>query len=145
MRPSLVAFVAGVALTGLSVALMAETPVAFRIVVNPSNPRATLERRFVADLFLKKVKTWPDGTAARPVDLEPNSEVRRRFSQQVVGRSLEAVRAYWQQCIFSGRDLPPPELDSDEHVLRYVMRHPGSIGYVSGTGPLDGAKVVTTR
>ena len=60
-------------------------------------------------------------------------------------RPLAAVRAYWQQRIFSGRDVPPPELDTDQQVIDYVMRYAGAIGYVSGTTPLDGPRVVTIR
>jgi hypothetical protein len=55
------------------------------------------------------------------------------------------VRAYWQQRIFSGRDVPPPELDSDQQVVDYVMKYPGAIGYVSGAADLKGARAVQIR
>jgi ABC-type phosphate transport system substrate-binding protein len=115
---------------------------AFRLIVHRSNPVTELERRFVEDVFLKKIKSWHNGDAVRPVDLEPNSPVRRRFTEVVLRRPLAAVRAYWQQRIFSGRDVPPPELDNDQQVLRYVARYPGAIGYVSGGARLDGVKAV---
>jgi hypothetical protein len=47
--------------------------------------------------------------------------------------------------IFSGRSLPPPELGSDDEVLRYVLAHPGAIGYVSGAANLRGAKVLAVK
>ena len=81
----------------------------------------------------------------RPVDLEPDSPVRRRFTEEVLRRPLAAVRAYWQQRIFSGRDVPPPELDSDQQVIDYVMKYAGAIGYVSGAAALNGPKPVTIR
>jgi ABC-type phosphate transport system substrate-binding protein len=133
-------------LIGSLLALAAATPAgsakppAFRIVVHPSNPATTVDRRFLEDAFLKKVKVWPGGGPIRPVDLEPGSEVRRRFTEQVLRRPLAAVRAYWQQRIFSGRELPPPELETDEEVARYVRKHAGAVGYVSGTASLDGLK-----
>jgi hypothetical protein len=55
------------------------------------------------------------------------------------------VRSYWQQLIFSGRDVPPPELDSDADVVKYVSKHAGAIGYVSGNGDLAGVKVVIVK
>ena len=63
----------------------------------------------------------------------------------MLSRSLEAVRTYWQQMIFSGRELPPPELRSDEEVVGYVLRRPGAIGDVSAGADLHGAKVLTLR
>ena len=62
---------------------------------------------------------------------------------RVLRRSVAAVRSYWQQRIFSGRGVPPPELDDDAAVVRYVLKYPGAIGYVTEGTPLEGAKVVT--
>lgn len=123
----------------------AAPPPAFRLIVHPQSSVTSLDRRFVEDAFLKKVKTWPTGEVIRPVDLEPESVTRRRFTEQVLRRPLAAVRAYWQQRIFSGRDVPPPELDSDQQVIDYVMKYPGAVGYVAGTTALNGPKPVTIR
>jgi len=71
--------------------------------------------------------------------------VRRRFSEQVLNRSVTAVRSYWQQIIFSGRDVPPPELGGDAEVLEFVKKHVGAIGYVSGAASTNGAKVIAVR
>jgi ABC-type phosphate transport system substrate-binding protein len=120
-------------------------PPAFRLIVHPNSPVTSLDRRFVEDAFLKKVKTWPTGEAIRPVDLEPDSSTRRRFTEEVLRRPLAAVRAYWQQRIFSGRDVPPPELDSDQQVIDYVMKYPGAIGYVSGAADLKVARQIQIR
>ena len=50
-----------------------------------------------------------------------------------------------QQQIFAGRDLPPPELDSDDEVVKYVLRYPGAIGYVSAGANVGAAKIVTVK
>ena len=117
-----------------------------RIIVNPGNPVTWLDRRFVADVFLKKVTRWPQhDEVIRPVDLEGGSSVRRRFSDEVLKRSVSAVKTYWQQMVFSGRGVPPPEMDSEEQVVRFVLRNPGAIGYVSGSAAIDNARVVPLR
>src|SRR5690349_3456797 len=117
----------------------------FRVVVHPNNPIASVDRTFLQDAFLKRIKRWPGDEVLRPVDLEVRSGVRKTFSKQVLGRSVQAVRAYWQQRIFSGRDVPPPELPSDQEVIGYVLRYPGAVGYVSPGVDLKGAKVVRVR
>lgn len=115
------------------------------IIINPGNRSRTLDRKFVANVFLKKTKYWPNGTAIHPVDLKFNSSMREKFTEDILKRSINAVKTYWQQRIFSGRDLPPPELDSHSAVVSYVLKHAGGIGYVSAATPLGNAAVVTVR
>lgn len=116
--------------------------VGFRIIVNAQNPASSLTNGFIADGFLKKVSDWSDGPRLQPVDQKASSETRRVFSLVVLGRSVAAVRTYWQQRVFSGRGVPPPELDGDTEVVRYVSSHRGAIGYVSDAAKLDGVKVI---
>ena len=113
---------------------------AFIVIVHPSNPTNSASRELVADAFLKKTTQWPSGGIIRPVDLTPRSPTRRQFSEEVLHRSISEVRGYWQQRIFSGRDVPPPELESDDDVIRFVLDHEGGVGYVSGAAALRGAK-----
>jgi ABC-type phosphate transport system substrate-binding protein len=117
----------------------------YQVIVNPSNPTVTLDRSFLEDAFLKKISHWPSDQVIRPVDLESGSRTRRAFSEYVLRRAVDAVKGYWQQRIFSGRDVPPPELDTDDDVIKYVLKYEGAVGYVSGTAGLNGTKVVTVR
>jgi hypothetical protein len=116
----------------------------YRVIIHPRNPAVSAERTFVADAFLKKTTRWRHGEPIRPVDLR-DSTPRRKFSETVLTRSVAAVRSYWQQQIFSGRGIPPPELDGDEAVIKFVMRNPGAIGYVSGHADLAEVKVLQVR
>jgi hypothetical protein len=138
------ALVLFVALAVGSAASRAEGP-AYRIIVNPNNPITSVDRRFVEDAFLRKIKTWPDGEVLHPIDLTASSPLRQRWSEDVIRRPLAAVRAYWQQRIFSGRELPPPAVDNEGDVIKYVIKHDGGIGYLSASTPLGGAKAVSLR
>jgi ABC-type phosphate transport system substrate-binding protein len=115
------------------------------VIVNAANPASSAERKFLSDAFLKKTTRWSGGQLIQPVDQSADSAVRRRFSEQVLDRSVTAVRSYWQQVIFSGRDVPPPELSGDGTVLEYVKNHTGAVGYVSGNASTAGAKVLPVR
>ncbi len=114
----------------------------FVVIVHPQNPATSLTRRFVSGALLKKVRSWPDGSTVSPVDLVHTSAVRSRFSEEVHSRSLPAVKSYWQQMIFSGRELPPPELPTDDEVIQFVLKYPGAIGYVSAGAATGVVKVV---
>jgi ABC-type phosphate transport system substrate-binding protein len=117
----------------------------YRIIVHPGNSSASLDRRFLAEAFLKKTTRWPDGELIRPVDLPPDSAVRHRFTEDALNRSVAAVKSYWQQQIFAGRSVPPAELNGEEEVVKYVARSPGAVGYVAAVGELAGVKVVSVR
>jgi ABC-type phosphate transport system substrate-binding protein len=117
----------------------------FVVIIHPQNPYPTLDRSFLADAFLKKTTRWPNGDVIKPVDLPGDSSAREHFSNEVIRRSVPAVKSYWQQIIFSGRDVPPPELSAEDEVVKYVLAHPTAVGYVSRSARLGDARVVTIR
>ena len=109
---------------------------AFVVVVHADNPTPSLTREHLARLFLRKVARWPGGQPALPVDLPADAPAREAFTRRVLARSVTAVRAYWQERIFSGRDVPPPERAGEAEALAYVRAHPEAVGYVSATTAL---------
>jgi len=117
----------------------------YQVIRNPDNPIDAVDRQFLEDAFLKKKTVWPDGASVRPVDLAPASTARRQFSDDVLRRPVDAIRSYWQQRIFAGRELPPPELGSDAEVVRFVLRERGAVGYVSNGTALNGTKPLTVK
>src|SRR6478735_9189618 len=131
--------------TFASRAIHAESVPPFRILIHPENPLASLNKDFVTDVFLKRTTRWHDGETAHPVDQRADAAVRQSFSDAILRRSVSAIKRYWQQRIFSGRELPPPELDGDDAVVGYVLKHRGAIGYVSGSAKIGRAKVVSVQ
>lgn len=117
----------------------------FRVVVNDKNPAATLTRSEVARMFMKKITEWPDGLEVAPVDQERTSATRDAFSREIHQKDADAISAYWQTLVYSGRETPPPVRKSDAEVVEYVRGNPGAIGYVSGSTAVEGVKVVSVR
>ncbi|HEY4117460.1 MAG TPA: hypothetical protein VGM56_06370 [Byssovorax sp.] len=133
------------ALSVMCLTVLADGRARYVVIVHPSNPATRLERAFLEEAFLKKTSRWPDEQVIKPVDLAPDSPVRVAFSEEVVRRSVQAVKVYWQQKIFSGRDVPPPEFDHDDEVIAYVLKHPGAVAYVAADSNLRGAKPVAVQ
>ena len=79
------------------------------------------------------------------MDLRFDSPVRSHFSNAILKRSVAAVRSYWQQRIFSGRGVPPPEVDTEAAAVRYVRQNRGGVGYVSSTADIREVKVLAVR
>jgi ABC-type phosphate transport system substrate-binding protein len=117
----------------------------FKVIVNSSTDISSLSKREVSRLFLKKVKTWDNDLKVSPVDLSSKDEARQMFSKEIHGKSVSAIEAYWQQRVFSGRDVPPPERSSDASVVDFVRHNPGAIGYVSETADVRGVRVIDVQ
>ena len=116
----------------------------FLVVVNEQNAVSSMSRGVVSRFFLKKVSRWESGVVALPVDLPPDSPVRDAFSRRVLSKSVTSIKAYWQQQIFSGRDVPPPEKPDDAAVLEFVQSNPAAIAYVSSQTTLPrGVRALT--
>jgi ABC-type phosphate transport system substrate-binding protein len=117
----------------------------FVVIVHPTNPVTELPREQLARMFTKKAKRWASGQPVMPVDLAESAKVRAAFTQAVHGKGVSAVKSYWEQQIFSGREVPPAEKGSEAEVLEVVRSTPGAVGYVSADRDLHGVKVLVVR
>jgi|APFre7841882630_1041343.scaffolds.fasta_scaffold93943_2 ABC-type phosphate transport system substrate-binding protein len=125
-----------------AVRIGAEDASAYKLIVHPSNPAAQMTRLKVGEFFLKKATRWPDALPVMPVEPSGKSPVRQRFTLEVYGKQVIAISAYWQQMIFSGKGVPPPEKSNDADVVAFVRDTPGAIGYVWAGADVSGVKVV---
>src|SRR5579872_576679 len=102
MRAAATVLIVLLTLAALGASGRAQTPPkpVFVVIANPNNPVEQVERKFLEDAFLKKITQWPNDQVIRPVDLSPNSPVRQKFTEDVLKRTLSAVKSYWQQRIF---------------------------------------------
>jgi ABC-type phosphate transport system substrate-binding protein len=113
----------------------------FKVVVNPTNPVTSLRRTDLSDLFLKKVTTWNGGLAVMPIDQLETSAIRAAFTERVHGRSVLAVRKYWEKEMSSGSRTPPLH-KTEADTVTYVKVHAGAIGYVSKDMDIGHLKVI---
>jgi ABC-type phosphate transport system substrate-binding protein len=114
----------------------------FKVIVNPSNPLSVVDRGFLRDAFLKKATNWPDGKAVRPIDLS-ETQIREHFIIQVLKKTPAQLRSYWTQRIFTGLGVPPPEADTAQEAIRYVLTNRGAVAYLPINVDPGAAKVVT--
>lgn len=129
-------FIAAVLLAGTTIAALAE-PV---FVVNAANT-ANIDDEAAAKIFLRQVKTFPDGSPASPVN-QKEGALTESFRTQVLKKNASQVKAYWAQQVFTGGARPPSELDGDDAVLKYVAETPGGIGYVEAGKTRAGVRII---
>lgn len=124
----------------LGLAIQAQS---FKVIVNVVNTTTSFSSKELSDIFLKKHLKWQNSESIVPVDLSSKSAIREDFSNAVHGKSVSAIKSYWQQFVFAGKGTPPIEKNSDQEVIEYVKKNPGAIGYVSAGSDVSGVKVVT--
>jgi len=121
-------------------ALCAATPLgaqeSFVVVVHAANPTTTMTPVELAHVFLRRIPTWGDGAAVEPVDLPEADPTRAEFSRVILGRSVDAIAAFWRQQAFSGKGVAPPVRPAADDVVGFVAGNPRAIGYVPAGTPL---------
>lgn len=113
----------------------------YRVIINSTNPVSQLTREQLSSYFLKRVTKWSNGSQIMPVDLIKTSDVRAAFSEDVLHRRVSSVEAYWHKQIFSGRGIPPAQVENDSLVILYIGRHPDGIGYIDANRKIEGLNV----
>ena len=117
----------------------------YYVIVNEDNPISSLDKSELSDYFMKKTQKYPDGTRVLPVDQKGSSAVRKGFTSDVHNKTVTAVKSFWQQSVFQGRNTPPVEKSSDAAVIAYIANNPGAIGYVSSRVNVTGVKIVAVN
>ena len=112
------------------------------VVVHPSNS-ASLDSKSVQRIFLGKEKKFSDGKEAIPINQVSSTAVRDAFDTNTLGRSSTQIAAYWSKLVFTGKGIPPKELDNDAAVLAIIADNPNAIGYVDSASVSDAVKVIS--
>jgi ABC-type phosphate transport system substrate-binding protein len=117
----------------------------FKVIANNDVAGSSISADVLAKVFYKQAAKLPDGTVAAPVYQSKSSATRIAFDKAILGKSVAGVETFWQQQIFSGKDVPPPSKGSDEDVINFVKSTPGGIGYVSAGAVAAGVKVIAVK
>jgi len=121
----------------LSAAAQAEVAV----IVNPGNG-ASLSAEDVQRLFLGKLKSFPGGGEANPVNQKEGQPAREQFNQAVLNKSESQLKAYWSQLVFTGKGTPPKDVGGSADVKKLVAANPNMIGYIDSSAVDGSVKVV---
>ena len=100
------------------------------VIVNAANPVRQLSSQEVADLYLGRARTYPNGAPAQILDQPNTRNEREQFFRLLLNMPLAQVNAYWARLTFTGRQNPPEVRNDDQAVLASVSRSAQAIGYV---------------
>ena len=100
-------------------------------IINPDNHSA-LSVADVRNIFLGKVRKFPGGGSAVPVEIDGDeAPLNENFDNKVLNKTPSQLRAYWSQMVFTGRATPPKQVGSTEDLIKLIEANPNMIGFVS--------------
>ena len=100
------------------------------VIASASSPVSKLDKEQVANLFLGKSSSYPDGSAAVPIEQTDGSTAHEEFHKNVTEKSASQLKSYWSKMIFSGKGTAPKEVANNTELLKLVAANPTMIGYV---------------
>lgn len=100
------------------------------VIVNPANPVQSLNRHQALEIFAGKYRSFPNGFAALPIDLDINAPERREFYLTLAHKEPSEMASFWARATFSGRMTPPFRVSNAKMAVDLVASNPSAIAYV---------------
>jgi hypothetical protein len=98
-------------------------------IVGKASVITAISRDEFREIYLRRQRLWPSGARVVPIILSADHPARARFSQLVLGRSLNDLTSYWNARYFEGV-TPPAVVRSAAAVRAYLAAEPDAIAYL---------------
>lgn len=115
------------------------------IITHCDNAIEELSKSEIVRMFLKRKTVWEDGKRCVPIDQSGDSAIRTRFTELVMGRTVDEMKRYWMQEMMTGNARPPISLRNSVTAKKYVAKLKGSISYVYEDEVDKSVKVIRVR
>jgi len=114
------------------------------LIANKLVSTTSLNKNEVKRIFLGKQKKWASGVRIKPVTLK-NGAVHDEFVKKFINKTPYSFSSFWKRAIVSGIGIPPKSYKSEDDIVKYVSITKGALGYISGTTPHNGVKVLSIK
>ena len=111
------------------------------VIANSKNDMGSLTRKQIADIYMGRVTSLPNGSVPLPLDYQGDSAVRSHFYQSITGKNMAQINAYWARLSFTGQANPPRRLADKATIMQVVGKNQGALGYVDSIAPDADANV----
>jgi hypothetical protein len=113
-------------------------------VVSAKSPITTLTKNQVTDIFFGRKRTFPDGSAAVPIDQGEGTAARFEFYTSLAAMSPPQVKAYWARIVFTGRGQSPKIVATDAEAKKALLASTNAIAYIDKRLVDETVRVVLT-
>jgi len=111
------------------------------VIVHPSNPLMDVSKDDIKRIFLSKTDSIKK-VKLKPITQNSLQPIRIKFDEDVLGKSPSKSKAYWSRLIFTAAGMPPPELNSNGEIIKWVSENPDAIAYIEESSLNDSVKLL---
>lgn len=111
------------------------------VVVSSKSKVGELTRSQVAEIFLGKLSTFPDGSQAIPLEQTDGSVGREEFHSKFTNKTTAQLKAYWSKMVFSGKGAPPKEVGTAD-MKKLLADNPNTVGYIEKSAVDGSVKII---
>lgn len=126
----------------LAASMFQQAHAALAIIAHPDNPLVGITNDQLKNIYLGKVRTFPNGKQVEALDQPQEKKVREKFNHDVLEMTEGKRKSYWARLKFTGKAKPPEVMDGDEKVRDWVATHPEALGYIDGKAVNNQVKVL---
>ena len=101
----------------------------FVVAVSKESKINRLLKNDIAKIFLSKIKSFPDGNRAIPLEIN-DKELQAIFYKQITNKNKKQLLKYWAKMIFTGKGIPPKKFEKIKELLEFVKQNKNAITYL---------------
>ena len=113
------------------------------VLVNGASAIAGISDDDLKDYYLGKKAMWPDGSKVTVVVLKDGASHENLMKK--LGKSTSQFSTGWKKLVFTGKGSMPEQVGSEDELVAFVAKTPGSIGYADTGKVKDGVKAVPIK
>lgn len=121
----------------LIMSLLLMSSIAFGVeptVIGGTDAKLTkFDRDIIIQIFTKKKKFWENGDKISVYIKPQNSIEHKLFVIDVLKLSPFSYKRMLESITYSGLNIPPIEVNSDEQMLTLIADTPNAVGYINHT------------
>jgi hypothetical protein len=100
------------------------------VVIGNKTELKSLKKKSLINVFKGRLNSWNNGTVVIIILPSQKNENSSEVAKIIYGTTVKGMQKFWLSLVFQGRSNPPVFLDTDEEIIKYVQKNPGSIGII---------------
>jgi hypothetical protein len=100
------------------------------VIIGNNIGTVSMKKNSLINVFKGRLDSWNNTTTVKIVLPSQKNESATLTAKVIYGTTVKGMQKFWLSLVFQGRANPPVFLDSDEEIIRYVQKNPGSIGII---------------
>ena len=113
------------------------------VLVNSTTAIITISEDDLKNYYLGKRSSWPDGSKVTVVVLKDGAS--HEILMKKLGKSTSQFNTGWKKLVFTGKGSMPEQVSSEDELVAFVAKNPGSIGYANVGKVKDGVKAIPAK